>query len=752
MRKKSISIVTAFMMVLTMFGYGGAIAVSATETENYNIEETAAGNEVVGEETVEEVQPSEATDVSPSTASTQTDIGYGTRGITTTFRDGLYLDQWGESSSLYNYTGKAIYPKIDLVLAGYDASGNWSAVNLQKDVDYTITYPDNAINPGEYTIVFQGIGKYTGTRSVSFKIQNIEVPAVKNVKVSTAKKSPYVKFDAVKLDGATIKYKVLYRTGSNVAWTTATSGTTKTKVTVKKLASQKKYTVAVIPIATVDGKVYEGNATIKNVKGYAPSGTAINSADDFVSKINANTSGKFYLTNNIELPANTKITEKFTGTLDGNGFAIKNYKYSSSKWCEVGVFRFAEGATFKNINMTGVNINITSNTGAYIGSLVYIARDCTFSNIKTTGKITVSGSNTTYDGAGGFTVGGIVGTASGSKISKCSNAIDIKVTSRLKYGGVDVGGISSSNPKPSSKKSATTSSCTNTGDISIIGYSDEGITAGGVVAGSAGTVTSCKNSGKISITYDKEQEPYGGHGAFGICGGAYSISSCKNTGSVTVKTNSSCRLNGAHVAGVVGERSENGGKILKCSNKGAVTFSGNAVGSAGAVKVGGVAVQGYTVQQCYNKGKVYVKTSSDWVQVGGLCAEGGALKNNYNAATVTASSSKGNVGGLVGEVYGQTYYNYNSGKVSGTKGMYIGSVAGIVHSEMPPSPTDVKYNYFKSGTASKGYGMTEVTWHKSKPQVTKVSAISKAKCKKLSSTYWKYSKKAKRMVLKNNAE
>ena len=58
-------------------------------------------------------------------------------------------------------------------------------------------------------------------------------------------------------------------------------------------------------------------------------------------------------------------------------------------------------------------------------------------------------------------------------------------------------------------------------------------------------------------------------------------------------------------------------------------------------------------------------------------------------------------------------------------------------------------NYYTTG---KAYGTSDVTWKDWKALAKKVSSIKKSTCPKLSSKYWTYSSKYKRLILKNNKE
>ena len=59
-------------------------------------------------------------------------------------------------------------------------------------------------------------------------------------------------------------------------------------------------------------------------------------------------------------------------------------------------------------------------------------------------------------------------------------------------------------------------------------------------------------------------------------------------------------------------------------------------------------------------------------------------------------------------------------------------------------------NYYK--TSGKAYGAADFTWKPWLAKATKVSSITAKNCPKLSSKYWTYSGKYKRLILKNNKE
>ena len=195
------------------------------------------------------------------------------------------------------------------------------------------------------------------------------------------------------------------------------------------------------------------------VPAYAASGTAITNADE-LKAMSAN--GNYYLANDIEVPANlilfTSYDAPFTGTLDGNGHAIKGYTYTASAdWTEqAALFGYAKNATFKNLKMTEVNISL--NQAGTVAALVAASENCKFTDIRVSGKIV---------GKSLSTAAGIVAYSyEGGTLTNCKNSADITITN-----------------------------------------ADEGSSAAGVAGfiGSAGSMKNCSNSGKISISGSVDQ-------------------------------------------------------------------------------------------------------------------------------------------------------------------------------------------------------------------------------------------------------
>lgn len=113
-------------------------------------------------------------------------------------------------------------------------------------------------------------------------------------------------------------------------------------------------------------------------------------------------------------------SSKFQGIFDGNNHTISNLKIDRPSSSAVGLFGYADGATFKNIVIDETTITGNGDVGPVCGN----ASSSTFSNCKVTATINAKGN----------TVGGIAGSASGTFNNN-------KVTNTTINGIDNVGGI-----------------------------------------------------------------------------------------------------------------------------------------------------------------------------------------------------------------------------------------------------------------------------------------------------------------------
>jgi hypothetical protein len=159
-------------------------------------------------------------------------------------------------ASSYTYTGKAIKPSLSLNYGG--------DTKLTNGTDYTVKFSDNT-KVGTATITITGKGHYTGTTTVTFKINPTKttLSSVSNTK----KKAMTVKWKKnLTGDG----YEIQYSTKSNFSSGTKTATVKKNATTSKKitgLTKNKTYYVRIRTYKTVSKKkYYSGWSSVKKVK------------------------------------------------------------------------------------------------------------------------------------------------------------------------------------------------------------------------------------------------------------------------------------------------------------------------------------------------------------------------------------------------------------------------------------------------------------------------------------------------------
>lgn len=470
----------------------------------------------------------------------------------------------------------------------------------------------------------------------------------------------------------------------------------------------------------------------------ATDGIAISTADD-LKAMEKNPSGSYYLANDIEVPANlilfTDYDHPFTGTLDGRGHKLKGYTYSTNEeWVDdVALFVYTKKATIKNLSMTDVDIRVNNSTSA--AGLISSMRGGTVSNVSVSGKIT---------GKYLRRAGGIVGDSyGGGTLTGCNNSADITVTGAAEESYVaGVAGFLGSG--------ASVKNCSNSGRISISGNIREGgFYAAGIVT-YADKATSCSNSGTVTVSATGSGQQIEACTAAGVAGEVKNGVSCSNTGKVNM--NAAIQAVDQHKVG--GAFASVTKLASKCYNKGAVSYSGK---SSRGICVGGVSGTARKISQSYNKGSVTVKIpsakSAEQNEVGGVCGLVTDMRNCYNTGSVTATGAvyAGGISGYANPWDDKVVCNYSTGKIkASTKGSYKGQIIGGYNGTEVVQKRNIYNNYY-TGSGG-GYAPAYSTQHKYAAKASKVSSITAGNCPKLSSKYWTYSGKYKRLILKNNKE
>lgn len=202
-------------------------------------------------------------------------------------------------------------------------------------------------------------------------------------------------------------------------------------------------------------------------------------------------------------------------------------------------------------------------------------------------------------------------------------------------------------------------------------------------------------------------------------------------------------------ATIAGVFSSSGKAASRCYNTGNISYKGACTDYSldKAIWVEGVGT-GNGTSECYNTGKITVKLTSGTACVGGVSYVGTKLKNCYNTGAVSLTGN-GQIGGIAAEFY-DGYSNYNTGKISGKgKTIYKGEIAGNAGYSYLDGVT--VYDNYYTGSGKKS-GSESTSWKPYQSKAKKVSSITFGNCSKLSSKYWTYSNKHKRLILKNNKE
>lgn len=329
----------------------------------------------------------------------------------------------------------------------------------------------------------------------------------------------------------------------------------------------------------------------------------ISSAEEFIDKIadnGANTSGKtFILTNDIDMSGISSYSSKydFAGTLDGNGYAIKNL--TSAR----GLFSYTNaGSTVKNLGIENININITSD-GATIGALIGSSKS-TVRNCYSTGNLINSN---TY---GPNAEGGLIGSQNNANVENCYSTVNVQGQGA---GGL-IGNIFDSSVK----------NCYAKGNVA-------GNYGGGLIGGGSGSgnIENSYATGNVSTTNDAG-------GLVGHTWSAITIRNCYATGNVY----SNPALGYGYAGGIIGD---NQGMVENCYATGKVesTLSGRTGGIAGQSKAG------YTVSGC-----VWNKETTGQSQVEN---PGGPQPNNQGLTTQEMSNAANYSG------WDQTTWDFSNG-------------------------------------------------------------------------------------------
>ncbi|MPT32081.1 MAG: T9SS type A sorting domain-containing protein [Chryseobacterium sp.] len=378
-------------------------------------------------------------------------------------------------------------------------------------------------------------------------------------------------------------------------------------------------------------------------------------------------------------------TSAFSGSLQGNGFTIKNLWISRTETDYLGLFGVTKDAIVNNLN---IQLSATGITGGnYVGILAGQSEGGNITNIKTSGTITAlsylggllgsSADNTMIQNnsadviinATGSYIGGLIGE-SASPVTNCHSSGEVNVDGD--YSGGLIG-----------KTSADVANCSSTSNVTNTGGAFVGNFMGGLIGVNQASVNNSNASGDVTgistigglvgDSYAPVSNSYatgnitGRMWVGGLVGASDSVASSYATGIVYADQKiggglvgqSYGMITGSHASGFVSGSQSLGGLVGVMG--GTVSFSyatGNVTQivsdntpEGGYVDIGGLAGSSFSnsfIENCFASGNV-TATDDTAMYVGGLIGLSNGISNSYAYGTVTGGYSL--VGGLAGSTW-----------------------------------------------------------------------------------------------------
>ena len=365
---------------------------------------------------------------------------------------------------------------------------------------------------------------------------------------------------------------------------------------------------------------YDSNAVLVPYFTEDTSGSISISDGAGFAAISQNPSASYKLVCDIDMRGVVYNPFEFKGTLEGNGFSVKNLTISPQEG-NFGIFTKVTGTisnlTFENISVTATAFNHAC-VGGVCGELAG-----TLNRVFVKGMISGQGANS-------VDIGGLVGKMSAGSIINCENYATVVGNST--EGAGSAGGI------VGIATGGSISGCVNYGTVSGV------YRVGGLVGLSNIAPTGLLyNEGTVS------GDTYVG-GIFGLLDKA---------GSFTINaplTNTALISGNDHVGGVIGRL--NGVSNAKSNYEVILLNFSNTADISGETYVGGIFGSAYVVNNNYStvvKATSFVNLGnvSGTTRVGGLFGffqseDGSFIKGSSSSATITAESY---VGGIAGEMY-----------------------------------------------------------------------------------------------------
>lgn len=387
-----------------------------------------------------------------------------------------------------------------------------------------------------------------------------------------------------------------------------------------------------------------------------------------LSKAGALTDRHFVLVNDLDLGGLLwfqAVIPCFSGSLDGNGFCIRNFTLEGGR--HLGLIGVMHGGVVTHLGLEGITIEATGdNAGGLVGGNY--------------GGGSIERSYSTGTVSGREDVGGLVGANIGS-IGECHSSCTTS-------GSSNVGGLAGMNFKGGSISASRSS-----GEVTGSAY------VGGLVGASSGEITASYSTGTAN----------GGSYLGGLVG--------KNNGSIGGSYSTARVIGDRNVGGLVGHHWY--GAIIAGSYSTGTVRGYESIGGLVGLSWGYVFT---SYSAAIVSGDAWVGGLSGWNDDGSICSccSTGTINGNtrvgglagWNTGLITASYSTGTVdgssevGGLVGDNWhGSIAGSYSTGAVNGNE-----DVGGLVGDSETGTVTTCFWDTETSGqtTSAAGTGLTTV--------------------------------------------
>lgn len=325
----------------------------------------------------------------------------------------------------FTYTGNDILCDISLSYLDYD---------LVKDKDYQIEYENN-INYGKASFTIKGINNFTGVINESFNINKRDIVITSN------------NYNIKYLESVDLNYSIdnvinqedLNLLRNEITLTTSYKiGSFKGEYPITfDYYSNNNYNITFI-----NGIINVDYSSEFIGKGKQNEPYLLSSVNDIMllseKVLNGQTFENCYFEltqtinfNNYMLKVIGDSKNEFKGTLNGNGYEIKNYNIEKSLSSYIGLFGNINNATISNLGL--VNVNISENNGTYLGTICGYAKDSIISNVYV--------NNLEIKNSASTTIGTLIGQCENSIINNVYTISNLEITGNNVNLGLLVGNV-----------------------------------------------------------------------------------------------------------------------------------------------------------------------------------------------------------------------------------------------------------------------------------------------------------------------